>query len=46
MQRGKMEKQSRAVALKALEYLKAKKGITTNTDIAIQIIGKFLVSAL
>lgn len=46
MQKGRMEKQSKGVALKALEYLKAKKGITTNTDIAIQVIGNFMLDIL
>lgn len=46
MQRGRMEKQSKGVALKALEYLKAKKGITTNTDIAIQVICNFMIDYL
>lgn len=46
MQRGKMEKQSKGVAFKALEYLKAKKGITTNTDIAIKVICDFMLDVL
>ena len=46
MQRGRMEKQSKSVALKALEYLKSKKGVTTNTDVAIKVICNFLIDIL
>lgn len=46
MQRCRIEKQSKDVTLKALEYLKAKKGITTNTDIAVQLICDFMLNML